>query len=165
MVFSSRGVGGQSVDQVLDDRGELFARLGQAVEIVLTLTARRDDPAVSQQGQVMAHGGLTLIQLAGEGADVPLPFREHQDDLQTGRVADLLQEHRRLLDLLEPLLGTLLRFARLGRRRRRAAGCGRHRGYSHVISRAKGRTPLRPSREFEETPSWITSLRIEAGWT
>src|SRR5205823_1441233 len=36
--------------QALDDLREILTLVGQAVEVVLPLTTRRDDPAVSQQG-------------------------------------------------------------------------------------------------------------------
>src|SRR4051794_33417983 len=56
----------------LDHVGEAVPFLGQAVEIVLPLAAWRDDPAVPQQGQVMADGRLALVQLLAERAHVLL---------------------------------------------------------------------------------------------
>src|SRR4051794_2487288 len=124
----------ESVDQFLDDLRQFFARLGQAIEVVLALAARGDDTAVPQQGQVVADGGLAHVHLLADGADMLLTLGEHQDHLQPRRVADLFQEHRRPLRLLEPLVGPFLRPARLGRRGRRTAGHARHRGYSEFKS-------------------------------
>ena len=105
----------------LYDLGEVFARLGQPVEVVLALASRGDDPAVSEEGEVVADGGLAHVQLLADGADVLLPLGEHEDDLEPGGVADLLEQDGRPLRLLEPLVGPLLRLDRLGRRDRRAA--------------------------------------------
>src|SRR4051794_2874422 len=102
--MESDGSGARSVDQTLDDHRQSLTHLGQAIEIILALAARGDDPAMPQERQVMADRGLTLLQFVREGPDVTLAVREHQDHLQTGRITDLLQEHRGPLDLLEPLL-------------------------------------------------------------
>ena len=45
----------------------------------LALASRRDDPAVSQEGEVVADRGLALAQLLAEPADVLLPFSDHAD--------------------------------------------------------------------------------------
>ena len=60
------------VHQALDDAGEVGAGVGQAVEVVLALAAGGDDPAVAEQGQVMADRRLALAELGAEGADVLL---------------------------------------------------------------------------------------------
>src|SRR4051794_6091363 len=77
--------------QALDDDGEVAADIGQAVEIVLALAARGDDPAVAEQGQVVADRRLALAELRAEGADVLLAVGEDEDHLQASRVADVLQ--------------------------------------------------------------------------
>src|SRR5205823_12581891 len=79
-----------------------------AVEVILALAARGDDPAVTEQGQVMTDGRLALAELRAEGADVLLPLGQDQDHLEAGRVADVLQEDRGALGVLEPLVGPLL---------------------------------------------------------
>src|SRR5206468_1469939 len=80
--------------QALDDDGEVAADIGQAVEIVLALAARGDDPAVSEQGQVVADRRLALAELRAEGSDVLLAVGEDQDHLEASRVADVLEEDR-----------------------------------------------------------------------
>jgi hypothetical protein len=52
-----------SSHQTPDHLRQFLARFGQGIEVVLPLTANRDDPAVPQQGEVMADGGLALVQL------------------------------------------------------------------------------------------------------
>jgi hypothetical protein len=46
----------------LDDLGEDFTGLRQAIEIVLPGAAWRDDPAVAEQGQVVADRRLALAE-------------------------------------------------------------------------------------------------------
>ena len=53
-------------DQFLGHHGELDTRVGQGVVVILAVTARVDDPAVAQEGQVVADGGLTLVQLGAQ---------------------------------------------------------------------------------------------------
>src|SRR5436309_2094369 len=54
-----------------DGIGQLPALLGQAVDVILALPTGLDQSAVPQQGQVMAHRGLTLVpQVGAEAADV-----------------------------------------------------------------------------------------------
>src|SRR5690348_5707870 len=86
------GWDGLSVDQVVDDAGQIGAGVGEAIEVVLTLAPGGDDAAVPEQRQVVADGGLALAELGAEGADVLLALGEDQDDLQAGRVADVLQQ-------------------------------------------------------------------------
>src|SRR5262245_33847324 len=54
---------------------------------------------------MMADGGLALAELGAEGADMPLPLGEDQDDLEPRRVADMLEQDRRASRLVIPLLG------------------------------------------------------------
>lgn len=100
--------GADSDDDGLGDLGKVFAGLGEAVEVVLALSARLDDSSVPEQGKMVAHGRLTLVQLAAEAADVSLPFRKHEEDLEPGRIADLLEKNRSPSNLLEILLGGAL---------------------------------------------------------
>jgi hypothetical protein len=60
---SVRDLGAGLTDHALDDLGEPLARVGEGVEVVLALAAAIDDTAKSQEGQVVAHGGLPLGQL------------------------------------------------------------------------------------------------------
>ena len=66
-----------------------------------------------EQGQVVADGRLALAELGAEGADVALALGQDQDDLEPGGVADVLQQDRRPLRLLEPLVGCLAALALL----------------------------------------------------
>src|SRR5262249_52789838 len=118
-----------SSDQVLDDAGQVGAGLGEAVEVILALAPRRDDAAVAEQGEMMADGRLTLAELGAQGADVPLPLGEDQDDLEPGGVADVLEQDRGAACLVIPLLGPADGLGpspdRLGGRRSLGAGLRR----------------------------------------
>ena len=57
---------------------------------------------------MVADGGLALVQLAAEPPDVPLALGEHGDDLEPGRVADLLEQDRRTLGSLESFSASFL---------------------------------------------------------
>ena len=74
--------------------GQTRSGFGQAVEIILALAARGDDPAVPQKREVMADGGLALAQLGAQRSHVPLAFGKNQDDLKSRRVADVLEQDR-----------------------------------------------------------------------
>ena len=100
---ADRGFGSGAGHQALDDDGEVAADVGEAVEVVLALAAGGDDPAVAEQGEVVADGRLALAELRAEGADVLLAVGEDQDHLEPGRVADVLQEDRGPLGLLRTL--------------------------------------------------------------
>ena len=108
------GGGSGGGHQTLDDVRQFGPDLGQAVEVVLALTARGDDPAVTEQGQVVADGRLALAELRAKGTDVLLAIGQDQDHLEPGRVADMLQEDRSTLGLLRSLISGL---DRLGLRR------------------------------------------------
>src|SRR5262249_24310935 len=64
---------------------------------VLALTAWGDEAAVPQEGEVVAGGGLTVLQDLAERPDVPLALGEQEEDVEPGRGADLLEQGRRLL--------------------------------------------------------------------
>ena len=59
---------GSSANHAIDNLGELAAGLGKGVEVVLARAARLDQPAVAEQCQVMAHGGLALGAEVGSTA-------------------------------------------------------------------------------------------------
>src|SRR5437763_1252135 len=69
----------ESADQCLHDRREFLTRLGQAIEVVLPLAAWGDDAAMPEEGQVMADGGLALVQFLAQGPHVLLARGERQD--------------------------------------------------------------------------------------
>ena len=83
-----------SKDHTFDDLGKPIAGVGEAVEVVLALAAAVDDSPVPQQGQVVAHSRLAHVKLVAQSSDMPLPFGEQGDDLESGRVADLLEQSR-----------------------------------------------------------------------
>ena len=60
------GASRSSRKESLGDLGERLAGFGEAVEIVLPLASRRDDAAVAQEREVMAHRGLALAELVQE---------------------------------------------------------------------------------------------------
>ena len=168
--FSERR-GFRSGDQVLDDLGQVGPGVGQAVEVVLALTARRDDPAMAEQGQVMADGGLALAQLVAQGADMALALGEDQDHLQTRGVADVLQEDRRTSGLLEPIVGLFLRRVLLGVAFGVAATCL---GLVFVVAISRellprdgsigaNRTAISPPRGGREDPRNPSDLRGPGG--
>jgi hypothetical protein len=70
---------------------QIGAGVGQAVEVILTLTAGGDDTAVPQECEVMADGRLALAKLRAQGTDVAFAFGKNQDDLKPGRIAHVLQ--------------------------------------------------------------------------
>src|SRR5262249_47226196 len=53
---------------------------------------------------MMADCGLALAQLRAKRADVALTVGKDQDDLEAGRVADVLEQDRRAASLMKPLL-------------------------------------------------------------
>ncbi len=116
------------LEEELDDLGQLEPGVAQAVEVVLAEAARRDDPAVAEQGEVVADGGLGLAELLAEGADVVLGLGEEEDHLEPGRVADELEEDRRPPGGLRAVLGRLERLRPDRRDLRRGAGWGRPAG-------------------------------------
>src|SRR3974390_1875996 len=109
-----------SANQVFDHPGQVSAGVGEAVEIVLALAPRCDDAAMPEQRQVMADGRLALAQLGTQGANVAFALGEDQDDLKAGGIAHMLEQDRRPLCLLEPVVGSF----RLGL----ADGLGHDRG-------------------------------------
>jgi len=56
----------------------------------------------------MAHRGLALAELGAKGADVAFAFGQDQDHLEAGGVAHMLEQDRRSLGLLEPLIVIIL---------------------------------------------------------
>ena len=82
----------ESGHQLADDLGELAAGVGEVVDVVLPLTEGLDQPAVPQQRQVMAQGGLAdAAQLVAEVRDVAGRLREGEKYAEPRRVGDLLQ--------------------------------------------------------------------------
>ena len=80
-----------STAHALDDLGKPIAGIGKAVEVVLALAAAVDDSPVPQQGQVVAHSRLAHVELAAQPPDMALPFGEQGDDLESDRVAEMLE--------------------------------------------------------------------------
>ena len=83
---------GRSTTHVLHDLGKPIAGIGKSVEVVLALAATIDDSPVPQQRQVVAHRRLAHVKLVAQPPDMVLPFGEQGDDLESGRVADLLEQ-------------------------------------------------------------------------
>src|SRR4051794_33864086 len=94
--------------QAFDDLGKPIAGVGEAVEVVLALATTIDDSPVPQEGQVVAHGRLAHVKLVAHPADMSLPLGEHGDDLEAGRVADLLEQDRCPLHVLHTLHNLML---------------------------------------------------------
>ena len=88
-VLASRG---RSTTHAFDDLGKPIAGVGEAVEVVLALAATIDDSPVPQQSQVVAHRRLAHVKLVAQPPDMVLPLGEQGDDLESGRVADLLEQ-------------------------------------------------------------------------
>src|SRR4051794_12776090 len=53
----------------------------------------------------MADGRLALVEMLAEGTHVPFAFGQDHDDLEPGRIADVLEQDRRPPCLLEPMIG------------------------------------------------------------
>src|SRR4051812_35919150 len=81
-----------SDDHALDDLGEPLADVGQDGEVVLALAATVDDSPEPQLGQVMAYSRLAHVKLVAQPSDMPLSLGEQSDELESGRVADLLEQ-------------------------------------------------------------------------
>ena len=99
---------GRSTTHAFDDLGKPIAGVGEAVEVVLALAATIDDSPVPQQGQVVAHGRLAHVELVAQPPDMALPLGEQGDDLESGRVADLLEQDRCPLNGLRTQQGLVL---------------------------------------------------------
>ena len=78
----------------LHDLGKPITGIGKAVEVVLALTAAVNDSPESQQSQVVAHSRLGHVEMVAQPSDMALPFGKQADDLESGRVADLLEQSR-----------------------------------------------------------------------
>jgi hypothetical protein len=83
---------GSSTGHGFHDFGKPKAGIGEGVEVVLALAATIDDSPVPQHCQVVAHRRLAHVKLFAQPPDMVLPFGEHGDDLESGRVADLLEQ-------------------------------------------------------------------------
>ena len=83
---------GSSTDHAFDNLGKPIAGVGKGIEVVLALAATIDDSSVPQQRQVVAHRRLAHVKLVAQPPDMVLPFGEQGDDLESGRVADLLEQ-------------------------------------------------------------------------
>jgi hypothetical protein len=91
-----------SADDRVNNLGKLTTTFGQAVKIVLTRTARLNQPTVPQQGQVMAHRGLTLrSKIGAKLGHIPFLLAKQHQDLQACRVRDLLKQLRDTTGLRE----------------------------------------------------------------
>ena len=88
------GLGDCSADHAFADVGKLKAGVGKAVEVVLALAAAIYDSPESQQSQVVAHSRLAHVELVAHPPDMALSFGEQADNLESGRVADLLEQNR-----------------------------------------------------------------------
>ena len=89
-----------SADDRVDDPGQLATGLGEAVEIVLAGAAGLDEPAVAEQGQVVADRRLALRARGRRRlGDVPLLLVEQHQDLEPGRVGHLLEQVGHATDL------------------------------------------------------------------
>ena len=64
-----------------------------------------------QQSQVVAHHRRALGQILAQSSNMPLPFGEPGDDLESGRVAEMLEQVRRSLDGLVSRRGSLFTLA------------------------------------------------------
>jgi len=84
-------LGDCSADHAFADVGKPIAGVGKAVEVVLALAAAVYDSPESQQGQVVAHKRLAQVKLVAQSPDMAFPFGKQGDDLESGRVADLLE--------------------------------------------------------------------------
>jgi hypothetical protein len=107
-----------SADHAFDDVGKPITGIGKAVKVVLALAAAVHDSAVPQQGQVVAQGRLAQVKLVAEPPDVTLPVRKQCHDLESGRVAELLEQNRCSAQGLGVHLGSLRRLLHLKN------GCG-----------------------------------------
>ena len=82
---------GRSTTHAFDDLGKPIAGVGKAVEVVLAPAAAVYDSPVPQQGQVVAQSRLAHVELVAQPPDMALPFGEQGDDLESGRVAEMLE--------------------------------------------------------------------------
>ena len=85
------GLGDCSADHAFADVGKPITGVGKAVEVVLALAAAVYDSPESQQGQVLAHNRLAQVKLAAQSPDMAFPFGKQGDDLESGRVAEMLE--------------------------------------------------------------------------
>ena len=82
--------------------GQFPAGVRQSVEIMLPGSSRLDQSTVTQEGQVMANGGLTLgSEIGAEFRDIPLLLAQQHQNLEPSRIGDLLEEFRHATDFRE----------------------------------------------------------------
>ncbi len=76
----------------IHDLRKLAAGIGQGVEIMLARAPRLDQPAVPQQREVVADGGLALrAKIGTQLGNIPLFFAQEHEHLKASRIRDLLQ--------------------------------------------------------------------------
>src|SRR5271166_2168692 len=93
ILVSARAPLRPSADHAIDHLGELTSGLGQGVEVVLARSPRLNQPAVPQQGQVVAHGGLALrAEVGTELGNISFFFTQKHEHLQPCRVGHLLEQ-------------------------------------------------------------------------
>ena len=85
-------LGSRSADDPLDDLGKLLTHVGKGVEVVLALATAVDESPVPQESQMVAHRRLAHVELVAQPSGMTLPFGEQGDDLESGRIADLLEQ-------------------------------------------------------------------------
>ena len=126
-----------------DDRRQFLAHLGQAVEVVPVLAAGGDGAAMAWEGQVVAHGGLALVQRRAQGPDLLLARDERQDHPEPGRIAELTGFRRIAVRRAYLSRWSAGFFALLGRRRAGANRSSRDCPDSALLSSspARGRAP------------------------
>ncbi len=112
-----RGESMDSNDDGVDDSGELAPGVGQTVEVVLAGPPRLDQPAMPEQGQVMADGGLALrAEVGAELGNVSFLLVQEHQDLEARGIGDLLEQVGHPANLLGgALLGGLRAFGRFTR--------------------------------------------------
>jgi hypothetical protein len=76
----------------IHDLRKLAPGVGQRVEIMLPRTPGLDQPAMPQQGEMVAHRRLALCaQIGTKFRDISLFFAQEHEHLKASRIRDLLQ--------------------------------------------------------------------------
>jgi hypothetical protein len=89
------GFPGRSTTHSFHNLGKPIAGIGETIEDILALTTAVNDSTVPQQSQVVAYSRQTDVKLVAQLADMTLPFGEQGDNLESGRVAEMLEQVRR----------------------------------------------------------------------